>query len=104
MRGERLGQEWEPFLRVAREVAAAGVPAEAPGSAVLCLVAGMVAAKGTPRWAGAEWARQLALLTGHFSCWNCEQTWTTADGLVEGPGGTASEWSRTDIGAAADGR
>ncbi|MER7640237.1 PQQ-binding-like beta-propeller repeat protein [Streptomyces sp. NPDC126522] len=87
LRGETLGQEWEPFLRVAREVAAAGVPVETPGSAVLCLVAGMVAAKGTPHWAGAEWARQLALLTGHFSCWNCEQTWTIADGLVESPQG-----------------
>ncbi|MFF6986473.1 PQQ-binding-like beta-propeller repeat protein [Streptomyces sp. NPDC010273] len=87
LRGETLGQEWEPFLRVAREVAAAGLPVETPGSAVLCLVAGMVAAKGTPHWAGAEWARQLALLTGHFSCWNCEQAWTIADGLVESPEG-----------------
>lgn len=87
LEGEVLGQEWEPFLRVAREVAAAGVPPEAPGPAVLCLVAGMVAAKGTPQWAGSEWARQLALLTGHFRCWNCEQTWTIADGLVESTGG-----------------
>ncbi|WP_328931692.1 MULTISPECIES: PQQ-binding-like beta-propeller repeat protein [unclassified Streptomyces] len=87
LRGDTLGEEWEPFLRVAREVAVAGVPGETPGPAVLCLVAGMVAAKGTPHWAGAEWARQLALLTGHFRCWNCEQTWTIADGLVEGPDG-----------------
>ncbi|MGQ4434428.1 MULTISPECIES: WD40 repeat domain-containing protein [unclassified Streptomyces] len=87
LRGDTLGEEWEPFLRVAREVAAAGVPVETPGPAVLCLVAGMVAAKGTPHWAGVEWARQLALLTGHFSCWNCEQTWTIADGLVENPEG-----------------
>jgi len=87
LEGEVLGPEWEPFLRVAREVAAAGVPPETPGQAALCLVAGMVAAKGTPQWAGGEWARQLALLTGHFRCWNCEQTWTIADGLVEGPDG-----------------
>ncbi|MFD4872092.1 WD40 repeat domain-containing protein [Streptomyces sp. NPDC058420] len=87
LRGDTLGQEWEPFLRVAREVAAAGVPVEASGSAVLCLVAGMVAAKGTPHWAGSEWARQLALLTGHFRCWNCEQSWTISDGLVESPEG-----------------
>ncbi|WP_405865747.1 hypothetical protein OG407_42450 [Streptomyces sp. NBC_01515] len=87
LRAETLGQEWEPFLRVARAVAAAGVPVGTPGPAVLCLVAGMVAAKGTPQWAGSEWARQLALLTGHFRCWNCEQTWTIADGLVENPHG-----------------
>lgn len=87
LQAETLGQEWQPFLRVAREVAAAGVPVGTPGPAVLCLVAGMVAAKGTPQWAGSEWARQLALLTGHFRCWNCEQSWTIADGLVENPAG-----------------
>ncbi|MFD4555330.1 WD40 repeat domain-containing protein [Streptomyces sp. NPDC058469] len=87
LRDETLGQEWAPFLRVAREVAAAGVPVETPGQAVLCLIAGMVAAKGTPQWAGKEWACQLTLLTGHFRCWNCEQTWTVADGLVESPDG-----------------
>ena len=87
LRAETLGREWEPFLRVAREVAAAGVPVGTPGPAVLCLVAGMVAAKGTPQWAGSEWARQLTLLTGHFRCWNCEQTWPIADGLVENPDG-----------------
>ncbi|WP_328676142.1 WD40 repeat domain-containing protein [Streptomyces sp. NBC_00343] len=87
LQGDILGQEWEPFLRVARAVAAAGVPVGTPGPAVLCLVAGMVAAKGTPQWAGSEWARQLALLSDHFRCWNCEQTWTIADGLVENPDG-----------------
>ena len=89
LREETLGQEWAPFLRVARDVAAAGVPVETPGPAVLCLVAGMVAAKGTPHWAGAERARQLALLTCDFRCWNCEQTWTIADGLVESPDGAS---------------
>ncbi|MFJ3891697.1 WD40 repeat domain-containing protein [Streptomyces sp. NPDC090083] len=87
LRADALGEEWEPFLRVAQDVAAAGVPAGTPGPAVLCLVAGLVAAKGTPHWAGTERARQLALLTGHFRCWNCEQSWTVADGLVEGPEG-----------------
>ncbi|WP_405989363.1 WD40 repeat domain-containing protein [Streptomyces sp. NBC_00986] len=91
LQAETLGQEWESFLRVARAVAAAGVPVGTPGPAVLCLVAGMVAAKGTPQWAGAEWARQLALLTGHFRCWNCEQTWTIADGLVENPDGAGPQ-------------
>ena len=89
LREETLGQEWAPFLRVARDVATAGVPVETPGPAVLCLVAGMVAAKGTPHWAGAERARQLTLLTGDFRCWNCEQTWTIADGLVESPDGAS---------------
>lgn len=89
LREETLGQEWAPFLRVARDIAAAGVPVETPGPAVLCLVAGMVAAKGTPHWAGAERARQLTLLTGDFRCWNCEQTWTIADGLVESPDGAS---------------
>jgi len=89
LRGDTLGQEWEPFLRVARAVAGAGVPVEAPGPAVLCLVAGMVAAKGTPQWAGSDWARQLTLLTGHFRCWDCEQSWTIADGLVESPDGAS---------------
>lgn len=89
LREETLGQEWAPFLRVARDVAAAGVPVETPGPAVLRLVAGMVAAKGTPHWAGAERARQLTLLTGDFRCWNCEQTWTIADGLVESPDGAS---------------
>lgn len=50
LQAETLGQEWQPFLRVAREVAAAGVPVGTPSPAVLCLVAGMVAAKGTPQW------------------------------------------------------
>lgn len=91
LRGDTLGREWEPFLRVARAVAAAGVPVEAPGLTVLCLIAGMVAAKGTPQWAGSEWARQLALLTGHFRCWDCEQSWTIADGLAESPDGASPQ-------------
>jgi WD40 repeat protein len=82
-----LGEGWEPFLRVARAVAAAGVPPETSGQAVLCLVAGLVAAKGTPGWAGMEWARKLMLLTGNFRCPECERTWTIADCLVEDPGG-----------------
>ncbi|MET9617506.1 WD40 repeat domain-containing protein [Kitasatospora indigofera] len=82
-----LGQEWEPFLRVARAVAAAGVPVGTPGRAVLCLVAAMVAVKGTPDWAGKEWARKLMLLTGDFRCPDCEQTWAIADCLVEDPDG-----------------
>ncbi|MEV0740023.1 hypothetical protein AB0I51_29740 [Streptomyces sp. NPDC050549] len=87
LREDALGEGWEPFLRVARDVAAAGVPAETPGPAVLSLVAGMVAATGTPQGAGAERARQLMLLTGQFRCWNCERTWTIADGLAENPDG-----------------
>ncbi|MFI6625208.1 WD40 repeat domain-containing protein [Streptomyces sp. NPDC050528] len=100
LREETLGQEWAPFLRVARDVAAAGVPVETPGPAVLCLVAGMVAAKGTPHWVGAERARQLTLLTGDFRCWNCEQTWTIADGLVASPDGASplSRPARTSTG------
>ncbi|WP_234443589.1 WD40 repeat domain-containing protein [Streptomyces sp. NRRL B-24484] len=87
LREDALGPGWEPFLRVAREVAAAGVPRGTPGQAVLCLVAGMVAVRGTPGWAGAQWARRLMLLTGDFRCPDCERTWTTADGLVEDPDG-----------------
>ncbi|WP_329246239.1 hypothetical protein OG223_11770 [Streptomyces sp. NBC_01478] len=87
MREETLGEEWEPFVRVARGVAVAGIPPETPGPAVLCLVAGMVAAKGTPQSAGRKTARELMLLTGHFRCWDCERTWTIADGLAENPDG-----------------
>ena len=94
LREEALGAGWEPFLRVAGRAAAAGVPPETPGQAVLCLVAGMVAAKGTPQWAGTEWARKLMLLTGHFRCWGCEQTWTVADGLVEDPAAARPEDQR----------
>ncbi|MGQ4405320.1 WD40 repeat domain-containing protein [Streptomyces hayashii] len=84
---ETLGEGWEPFLRVARDVAVAGVPRETPGWAVLCLVAGMVAVTGVPRPAASGRARRLMLLTGNFRCWNCEQTWTIADGLAEDPAG-----------------
>ncbi|MCX5250467.1 hypothetical protein OG895_35595 [Streptomyces sp. NBC_00201] len=84
---ETPGEGWEPFLRVAREVAAAGVPPETPGQAVLCLVAGLVALKGAPHRAGREWARRLMSLTGYFRCWDCERTWTIADGLAENPDG-----------------
>ncbi|MFD9389510.1 WD40 repeat domain-containing protein [Streptomyces sp. NPDC060000] len=102
VRDGALGEGWESFLRVAREVAAAGVPPETPGQAVLCLVAGMVAAKGDPTWAGREWARKLMLLTGYFRCWSCEQTWTIADGLAENPDGAHPQnhrpraWTATD--------
>ena len=82
-----LGQEWESFLRVARGVAAAGVPAETPGQAVLCLVAGVVAVNGPLQQAATEQACQLMSLTGYFRCWDCEQTWTIADGLAENPDG-----------------
>ncbi|MET7694541.1 hypothetical protein ABZT06_42620 [Streptomyces sp. NPDC005483] len=82
-----LGEGWEPFLRVAREVAVAGVPPETPGAAVLCLVACLVAVKGAPQRAGRERARELMSLTGYFRCWDCERTWTIADGLVESPDG-----------------
>ncbi|MFB6946142.1 MULTISPECIES: WD40 repeat domain-containing protein [unclassified Streptomyces] len=82
-----LGEQWEPFLRVARAVAAAGVPRETSGQAVLCLVAGMIAAKGTSKRAGREWARKLMLLTGYFRCDTCGRTWTIADSLAEDPEG-----------------
>ncbi|OQQ19907.1 hypothetical protein B0675_24710 [Streptomyces sp. M41(2017)] len=87
LRSDALGEGWESFLRVGREVAAAGVPDDMPGQAVLCLVAGMVAVKGSPRRAGREWARTLMSLTGHFRCWDCERIWTIADGLAEHPDG-----------------
>ncbi|MGW7818218.1 WD40 repeat domain-containing protein [Streptomyces puniciscabiei] len=84
-----LGEQWEPFLRVGRAVALAGVPSTAPGQVVLCLVAGMVAAMGTPEWAGRQWARKLLLLTGCFRCPNCAQTWTITDCLTDAPGGAS---------------
>ncbi|MEV5802888.1 WD40 repeat domain-containing protein [Streptomyces collinus] len=89
LREEALGEGWEPFLRVAREVAVRGVPPETPGQAVVCLVAGMVAVRGTPQRAAGELARRLMSLTGHFRCWDCERTWTIADGLAENPDGLA---------------
>ncbi|MGW3141461.1 hypothetical protein ACWDAQ_37290, partial [Streptomyces sp. NPDC001139] len=85
LREAAVGEEWEPFLRVAREVAMAGVPPETPGQAVLCLVVGMVAVAGTPQQDARELARQLMALTGDFRCWDCERTWTIADGLAENP-------------------
>ena len=87
-RRRRWGRGGRPFLRVARDVAAAGVPPETPGQAVLCLVAGLVAVTGTPQRA-AERAgpAELMLLTGYFRCWDCERTWTIADGLAENPDG-----------------
>ncbi|MFF3446309.1 WD40 repeat domain-containing protein [Streptomyces sp. NPDC002667] len=87
LREEALGEGWEPFLRVARDVAARGVSPETPGQAVLCLVAGMVAVRGTPARAAGDLARRLMSLTGHFRCWDCERTWTIADGLAENPDG-----------------
>jgi len=101
LREEALGDGWEPFLRVAREVAAAGVPPETPGQAVLCLVAGMVAVKGTPQRAGREWARKLMLLTGYFRCWDCEQTWTIADGVAKDPDGARPQNHPMGAGSAA---
>ncbi|MFD6919642.1 WD40 repeat domain-containing protein [Streptomyces sp. NPDC059944] len=100
---ESLGEGWEPFLRVGREVAAAGVPAETPGQAVLCLVAGMVAVKGSPRRAAREWARKLMSLTGHFRCWDCERTWTIADGLAEDPDGAVPQERPAEAPTDADG-
>ncbi|WP_333775059.1 WD40 repeat domain-containing protein [Streptomyces sp. IBSBF 3136] len=91
LREEALGEGWEPFLRVARDVAVRGVSAETPGQAVLCLVAGMVAVRGTPQGAAGELARRLMSLTGHFRCWDCERTWTIADGLAEPPEGALSQ-------------
>lgn len=107
-----LGEEWEPFLRVARAVAEAGVPPQVSGQAVLCLVGGLVAVGSTPEWAGKEWARKLMLLTGFLRCPNCEQTWTIADCLAEDPGGarpqnhveqawTVSDWRATTVASAA---
>ncbi|WP_150136211.1 WD40 repeat domain-containing protein [Streptomyces hyaluromycini] len=100
---EALGEGWEPFLRVAREVAAAGVPPETPGQAVLCLVAGLVAVRGTPEPAARESARQLMSLTGHFRCWDCEQTWTIADGLAENPDGARPRHRPTEAWTDSDG-
>ncbi|KOV62541.1 hypothetical protein ADL01_29290 [Streptomyces sp. NRRL WC-3618] len=106
VREEALGEGWEPFVRVARDVAVAGVPPEAPGRAVLCLVAGMVAVRGTPQPAAGELARQLMALTGYFRCWDCERTWTIADGLAENPDGArpqhhpAKVWTESDGSAA----
>lgn len=77
-----------------------------PGQAVLCLVAGMVAVKGAPQRAGREWARKLMSLTGYFRCWDCERTWTIADGLAENPDGARPQhqltrvWTDTDESAA----
>jgi WD40 repeat protein len=102
LREETLGEGWEPFLRTARGVAAAGIPPETPGPAVLCLVAGIVAAKGTPQRAGSEWARELTLLTGYFRCWDCERTWTIADGLAENPDGAHPQNHPGGESAAAD--
>ncbi|MET8081003.1 hypothetical protein [Streptomyces sp. NPDC005303] len=96
LREEALGEGWEPFLRVAREVAAAGVHPETPGQAVLCLVAGLVAVKAAPQWAGREWARKLMSLSGYFRCWDCEQTWAIVDGLAENPNGARPQSHLTE--------
>lgn len=106
VREQALGEGWEPFVRVARDVAVAGVPPEAPGRAVLCLVAGMVAVRGTPQGAAGELARQLMSVTGYFRCWDCERMWTIADGLAENPDGArpqhhpAEVWTESDGSAA----
>jgi hypothetical protein len=57
---------FEGFSAVARAVADAGLPRQAPAAAVWCLVAAMVASKGE-----LSWARTLLRLTGHFRCGNC---------------------------------
>ncbi|OIJ64997.1 hypothetical protein WN71_026225 [Streptomyces mangrovisoli] len=90
LREEALGEEWEPFLRVARDVAVRGVSSDTSGQAVLCLVAAMVAVRGTPEPAARDLARRLMSLTGRFRCWDCERTWTIADGLWENPDATPS--------------
>ncbi|MFI8232648.1 WD40 repeat domain-containing protein [Streptomyces sp. NPDC085900] len=87
LRDEVLGARWGAFERVARDVAMKGVSPETPGQAVLCLVAGIVGVRGTPQSAARELARRLMSLTGYFRCWDCEQTWTIADGLAENPDG-----------------
>lgn len=96
VREEALGEGWEPFLRVAREVATAGVSPETPGQAVLCLVAGVVAVRGTPQRAARKLARQLMSLTEYFRCWDCEQTWTIADGLAANPDGAFPQHRSTE--------
>ncbi|KUN49302.1 WD40 repeat domain-containing protein [Streptomyces olivochromogenes] len=100
---EALGEGWEPFLRVARDVAVAGVSPETPGQAVLCLVAGMVAVRGTPQRAARDLAHQLMSLTGYFRCWDCEQTWTIADGLAENPDGARPQHRPTEAWTDSDG-
>ncbi|MEU1274088.1 hypothetical protein [Streptomyces sp. NPDC005799] len=102
LREEAVGEEWEPFLRAARDVAVAGVPPETSGQAVLCLVAGMVAVGGTPQQDARELARQLMALTGDFRCWDCEQTWTIADGLADNPDGASPRHHPTEARADSD--
>ncbi|MET8860213.1 hypothetical protein [Streptomyces sp. NPDC004579] len=105
LRENAPGVGWEPLLRVACDVASRGVSAETPGQAVLCLVAGMVAVRGTPQPAAGELARRLMSLTGHFRCWDCERTWAMADGLAEPPDGALAQHrpdlARTDSDLAA---
>ncbi|WP_162468046.1 hypothetical protein [Streptomyces adustus] len=107
LREDALGDGPEPYLRVARDVAVKGVSPETPGQAVLCLVAGLVAVRGTPQRAAGELARRLMSLTGHFRCWDCERTWTIADGLAENPDGALSPptptraWTESDASTAA---
>ncbi|WP_259294626.1 WD40 repeat domain-containing protein [Streptomyces canus] len=103
LREEALGEGWGPFLRVARQVAETGLPSETSGQAVLCLVAGVVAVTGSPPQVGREWARELMMLTGNFHCWDCERTWTIADGLTENPDGARPQNRLTTTRAASDG-
>ncbi|WP_234360297.1 WD40 repeat domain-containing protein [Streptomyces sp. DSM 15324] len=100
---EILGEGWEPFLRVAREVALAGVSPDITGQAVLCLVGGLVAVRGVPQRDARESARQLMCLSGHFRCWDCERTWTIADGLAADPDGAGPERSATQAWTDSDG-
>jgi hypothetical protein len=71
---------FEEFNAVARAVADAGLPTQAPAAAVWCLVAAMVASKGE-----LSWARTLLRLTGHFRCGNCGSVQPIATMLHHAP-------------------
>lgn len=74
-----LGPGWDGFFDTARHVAAAGVPTEAPSSAVWCLVAAMVATRPP----AASWARTLARLAGRMRCSDCGTVWAIADVMTD---------------------
>ncbi|KRR15916.1 hypothetical protein CQ14_29050 [Bradyrhizobium lablabi] len=71
---------FEGFSAVARAVADAGLPGQAPAAAVWCLVAAMVASKGD-----LPWARTLLRLTGHFRCGTCGSVQPIATMLDHAP-------------------
>lgn len=75
-RDQVLGPGWDRFFATAGQVAAAGVPPQAPPGSVWCLVAAMVATRPA---AAAPWARTLARLAGHVRCLNCGKVWAIAD-------------------------